>query len=140
MDASMNRSPSELGSPPFRLGTWVVLYDGDCCFCRQVIKGLADGKWNERIDYVPFQTEGVFDQLPVSRQQARQNMILLNWEGQYWEGGAAMARLLALFPGWKGSLGWWMQRPILRTWTAWGYQRVAHSRSLWSKLIPTCWE
>ena len=111
----------------------VMLYDGDCGFCRRWIE-----KWNkitrDLIVYAPYQTKLVdYPQLTEAGCRAAVQLILP--DGSVLSGAGAVFKALDIGGkkfGWKA----YGHMPFFKSVAEWGYRRVANNRVFFSKLLP----
>lgn len=83
---------------------WLLVYDGDCGFCRGSVAWVLARNAKGVVDARPFQQEGVLERADLSREQARRAAWLVAPDGRRWSGADAAARVLRLLPRW-GTLG-----------------------------------
>ncbi len=100
---------------------WLLVYDGDCGFCRGSVVWVLERDRADRIDARPFQASGVLEAAGVSRREAERASWLVAPDGRRWGGADAAARVLRLLPGWRLAgrlLGAppviWVARPVYR--------------------------
>jgi len=80
--------------------TWMLVYDGECPFCRRCV-GLVR-RWDRarRVELVPFQaTESWEGTAGLSRPALERAMHLVSPAGRVYAGAAAAPPLLGLLPG-----------------------------------------
>lgn len=71
----------------------LVLYDGECAFCRQTVSRWR-GATEDRVDFVPFQDARYrFPDIPES--DCRSALQLIDVDGRRYQGAEAVFRLLA---------------------------------------------
>ncbi len=100
---------------------WLLVYDGDCGFCRGSVAWVLERDRPGRIDARPFQAEEVLEAAGVDRREAERAAWLVAPDGRRWAGADAAARVLRLLPGWALAgrlLGAppviWAARPVYR--------------------------
>lgn len=86
----------------------VILYDGDCDFCRRWI-ARCRGIFGETIEYVPS-AEGAIRFPEIPAEDLAGAMQLVETDGRVYAGADAVARALAQKPG--------------HGWTLWAYAHV----------------
>jgi predicted DCC family thiol-disulfide oxidoreductase YuxK len=91
------------------LRTWVLLYDGDCAFCRRQVGFIERHDAEGRIEAVPFQEADLGD-YGVTRQAAADAMHLVSPAGDVWSGAAAAREVLKLLR-WLRPLAWLFYLP-----------------------------
>ncbi len=115
----------------------VLLYDGDCRFCRFVARGIEALDWRHRFGYLPFADEVALDLLaPVPAGEREHSVHLVFPDGDIASAGDALAELARVLP-----LGGLLtdaahdHRPV-RGAFRWGYGLVADRRGQLSSLVP----
>lgn len=117
-------------------GRPLVVFDGDCGFCRRWI-----GRWRQitgdRVDYLPFQeVAGRFPTIPAEAFAAAVHLLLP--DGAVHRGADAVVRLLALgghrAPAWACA-----HLPGMAAVAEAGYRFVASHRPLFSRLTRWLW-
>lgn len=110
----------------------LLVFDGDCGFCRRWVE-----RWRvqlgDRLEFAPFQE--VADRLPaIPREHFEQAVHLVLPDGEVLRGAAAVFRALALAP--RGGVGWWLYRhvPGFRPASELAYRLVARNRVAASKV------
>ncbi len=79
---------------------WLLIYDGDCEFCRRQIDLLERHDARNVIEPVPFQTADL-SRYGLTRQATEEAMHLVSSSGSVWRGAAAAREILKLIPrGW----------------------------------------
>lgn len=111
----------------------LLVYDGDCGFCRATTGWALARDRDDRIEARPFQEPGVLDRAGLSREQARRAAWLVAPDGRRWRGARAAARTLMLLPGWK-AVGRLLLLPGVRWLASVAYRWIAGHRSLTSRL------
>jgi predicted DCC family thiol-disulfide oxidoreductase YuxK len=116
----------ERGPVPAALGGhWLVIWDGECGFCRRSVEWVLRRDRKGALRAAAYQECEAWLPEPVWR-LSRTQAHLRSPEGRYWGGGAAAIRL-------AGLLGHpWLERllglPPLRLLTELGYRTVAGNR------------
>ena len=82
---------------------WLLVFDGDCGFCRGSVARVLDRDRDDRILARPFQASGVLEEAGLTRGQAERAAWLVAPDGRRWSGADAAARVLRLLPGWAGA-------------------------------------
>jgi predicted DCC family thiol-disulfide oxidoreductase YuxK len=110
----------------------LLVYDGDCDFCR---KWIARLRWatGERVDYAPYQEAAArFPQIPPERFKSA--VQLIESDGRVSQAAEAVFRSLSYRPG-QGWLLWLYQRVApFAALSEWGYRLVARHRGRFSSL------
>ncbi|MGH7753201.1 MAG: thiol-disulfide oxidoreductase DCC family protein [Gemmatimonadales bacterium] len=91
-------------APPSRP---VLIYDGECAFCRRWVERIR--RWDRRhaIDAVPFQDAARVARFGIPKADLHAAMHLVLPDGRAFAGGAAAPEILKLLPG--------------KRWLAWGF-------------------
>ena len=116
---------------------WIMLYDGDCGFCRQWIMRWRKAA-SEEVDFEPCQVPGLLAQFPeTSQAECARAVVLIDRESrEKWVGAHAVFRALATNPK-RGRMLWcYLHVPLLRPASEFLYRLVARNRKLFSKLSP----
>lgn len=79
---------------------WLLVYDGDCGFCRGSAAWVLERDRRGLVEARPFQASGVLEEAGVSRSRAERAAWLVAPDGRRWSGADAAARVLRLLPGW----------------------------------------
>jgi predicted DCC family thiol-disulfide oxidoreductase YuxK len=112
----------------------VMLYDGDCGFCRLWIE-----RWRrdtgDRVRYLPYQNAGLLRKYGIARRQARAAVQLIDSDGPHAHGAPAVFRALGRSPSrWIRALARLGLLPGVRAATQTGYRWIATHRKLASRL------
>ena len=113
---------------------WVVLYDGDCGFCKWLLAGLLRWDGARRLEPVALQSaeaRALLSGLSDDEQMASWHLIAP--DGSRRSGGAALPQLLRQLPGGGIPAAAFARAPGM---TDSGYRWVADHRSQLSKLVP----
>jgi len=79
---------------------WVLVYDGDCRFCRGCVRVIERWDRRRRVRIVPFQDEEALAALPpIPRQALEAAMQLVSPSDAIRAGAEAAPALLQLLPG-----------------------------------------
>lgn len=77
----------------------LLLYDGKCGFCSSVARTLRRLDWRHRIHTLPYQVEGLLEEVGSNREEAHRTAMALTPSGRLWKaGGSAAASFDALLP------------------------------------------
>lgn len=83
-------------------GRWILVFDGECGFCRRSVEWIRDRDRDGRIEPVPFQSDRVGPEFRGVRRQAFEHaMHLFSPEGRGWSGARAGEQILRLLPRWR---------------------------------------
>lgn len=112
----------------------VMLYDGDCGFCRRWIE-----RWRrdtgDRVRYLPYQSPGLLQEYGIAPWQARAAVQLIDSDGRRTHGAAAVFRALGQAPSrWIRALARLGLLPGVRATEQTGYRWIATHRKLASRL------
>lgn len=88
---------------------WTLIYDGDCQFCRRLVKLISRLDSKARLTTLPFQHVDL-QRYGVSREAAEQAMQLVAPSGEVWSGAAAASKLARLLPALR-PLAWGFRVP-----------------------------
>lgn len=126
--------PTRLADPQERPGAELVVYDGQCAFCRGQVERLA--RWDRagRLAFISLHDPRVSQWLPdLTHDQLMQDMYLIDRQGQRHRGAAALRYLSRhLRPLWW--IAPWLHIPGSLPLWQWGYRQVARRRYLGGKL------
>jgi predicted DCC family thiol-disulfide oxidoreductase YuxK len=117
-----------------RLQKPLLIYDGDCNFCRYWIE-----RWRrttgDQVDFAPFQDSIVMGRFPeLPRDQCESAVHLIDPDGKVYRGAEAVFRSLAVNPARRWPLWIYRKVPGAPAAAEWGYRMVARNRSALSKL------
>lgn len=115
----------------------LLVYDGDCGFCR-----LWIARWRaatgDRVDYAPYQE--VAARFPgVPRERFAGAVQLLDADGRWYGGADAVFRTLATAPGRRWPLWLYRRLPGVRPVTEAAYRLVAANRPLLYRVTRWIW-
>src|SRR5262245_14319654 len=134
-DREQQRVGSE-GTSGLGLDRPVMLFDGDCGFCRFWIERWR-AKTRGRVDYAPAQQEAArFPQ--VTEEQWRRAVQLVMPDGAVYEGAEAVFRALACVPEHRWALSVY-RLPGVRQASDGFYEFVARHRDFFSTLTKFAW-
>lgn len=83
---------------------WVLIYDGECEFCRRMIRLVERWDTGDRIRTIPFQSADLSGH-EIPRAAAEEAMHLVDPDGRVWRGAIAARELLRALPG-GGPIRW----------------------------------
>jgi predicted DCC family thiol-disulfide oxidoreductase YuxK len=117
----------ELGESPAEFhGRWILIWDGDCGFCRRWVEHALRHDKSGKLGAVPYQQ--CVDWLPQSaRERSPHQAHLRSPDGRYWAGGDAAIRLIGLLG--YGRFETLLSLPPLRMLTRSAYRLVARNRA-----------
>ena len=114
--------------------TWLVLYDGDCGFCKWLLALLLRRDRAGRLRPIALQSPAAEDLLSdLDAEQRLASWHLISPAGERRSGGAALPTLLELLPGGRPLAAPLARFPRLADR---GYRWVAGNRVLLSKPVP----
>jgi lipase maturation factor 1 len=124
-------SLEQVGTPPPKP---VLLYDGDCDFCRFWVH-----RWRrvtvDRIDYLPFQDPEIARRFPeIPREQLASAVHLIQSDGRVFGGAEAVFLALAAHPDRQRLLNWYRRSPLFARFAETAYRFVSHHRRFFSTL------
>lgn len=112
----------------------ILLWDGECGFCRRCVEWVERCDREKRIRVLPFQdapTPPMTAELRVRSQKAIQ---LIHPDGRITSAGRASLDVLRLL-GWRKTAAFFRRPPLI--WAVeGGYRLVARSRGIVSRLLP----
>lgn len=137
LGVSMNH-PAQLVDPDHRPGSDVVIYDGQCRFCRGQVERLAQFDRRGRLSFLSLHDPRVTERFPdLTHEQLMEQLYLIEPGGDRHAGAAAIRYLSRKLPL------LWPLAPFLHVpaslpvWQ-WLYQQVARRRYRWGKLANDC--
>lgn len=112
----------------------LLIWDGDCGFCRNAVHWLMLQDTAHRLHPVPYQELPTPPMSPALRQQAERAVQIITPQGQQISAGRAVLYALQVV-GWRpGLVRLGQHRPLV--WAVeLGYRVVARNRSLFSRLL-----
>ncbi|MEB3830465.1 thiol-disulfide oxidoreductase DCC family protein [Phormidium sp. CCY1219] len=80
---------------------YLVIYDGDCNLCTNLVQGLENLDKGDRFSYIPMQDEETLAQLEITPQECEGGMILIDSDRleRRWQGSDAAEEIGSLLPG-----------------------------------------
>lgn len=106
----------------------VVVYDGECQFCRQQIGKIQRWDTLGRFEYVPRQTPGLEDRFPQLKEgDFNTGMRLIAVSGKVFVGADAVYQIVRQLPRWRW-LSWLYRVPGIHGLSRWVYARIAARR------------
>ncbi|MFQ5888604.1 MAG: thiol-disulfide oxidoreductase DCC family protein [Gemmatimonadota bacterium] len=115
---------------------YLLIFDGDCGFCRAVVEKVHRWDRHGRVESFPLQDERRLAETGVSREAAERAMYLVAPDGRRWDGADAAAWLLPLLPG-GVPFGWLLRFPLVRPIARATYRWVADHRRFMSRITRT---
>lgn len=111
----------------------VLIWDGDCGFCRRSVERLHHTV-GEAIDYVPYQQRDInLRQIPTD--QLQETVHFVDADGSVSQGAEAIFRACAHAPGGGRSLRLYQRFPPFRWASESVYRIVAQNRSFLSRFF-----
>ncbi len=111
----------------------ILIFDGDCGFCRRWIKRWRKAT-GDRVDYAPYQEAG--GRFPgISAEEFQSSVQLVEPGGKVYRGAEAVFRSLAASPSHQRPLWAYTHVPGVRAVTEFAYRLVARHRKFFSKLF-----
>lgn len=110
----------------------VMLYDGDCSFCRRWI-GKWQGITKDKVVYEAYQ-ETLKNHPQVTERQCRRAVQLIMADGTVFAGAHAAFKVLALAHRYRFLLWSYENLPLASSVAEWAYRFVARHRADLSKL------
>ncbi len=115
----------------------VLLWDGDCSFCRQWVARWQRA-FGDRVETAPWQQAAArFPEIPLER--FRRAVQLLEPDGRLSEGAEAVFRALARAPRGGWALGLYLHLPGFAAVSEWCYRRVARHRNGLARVTGWVW-
>ena len=110
----------------------LVLWDGECGFCRRSVEWLAANDRRRALEFKPYQDANLAPSLAKSCEKA---VHVITTDGQVLSGGKAMlfCGQFTRFGGWA-RIGQW---PIFMPFVDLGYKFIAHNRNWVSNFFFT---
>jgi lipase maturation factor 1 len=125
-----------IASPPSKP---VLIFDGDCNFCRRWISRWEQAT-GEHVEYIPFQDPGVAERFPeLTREQCQGAVQLVDVDGSVYSAAEAVFRTLAFAPGKRWPLWLYQRAPGVAPVTELFYHFVAKHRTGFSWLTRLFW-
>jgi predicted DCC family thiol-disulfide oxidoreductase YuxK len=106
----------------------VVVYDGDCPFCRKQIESIRRRDVDDVFEYLPRQTEGIESRFPrLAEGDFDAGMRLIHGDDSLSVGADAVYQIARRVRGWK-RLAWLYRVPLLHGLLRAAYGWVARNR------------
>lgn len=112
----------------------LLLYDGDCGFCRRWIT-----RWKEnvgdKVEFQPYQTAGLLESFPETLlSECKKSVVLIDTESrEKWTGAHAVFKVLAFDPRSNWYLKCYKYVPLFAPISEFFYRLVANHRLFFSK-------
>ena len=91
---------TEIGRTAVPSAKPVMIFDGDCNFCRRWISRWQQST-GDRVEYIPFQDPSVAQRFPeLPRERCEQAVQLIDTDGRIYSAAEAVFRVQAVAP-WK---------------------------------------
>lgn len=119
---------SDLPDPRDLPDAEVVVYDGDCRFCRNQVETIAWLDGRRHFAYLPQQDARVAERYPdLDPEQLHAQMYVIGSEGERLGGADGVRRIAWRIP-WLWPLAAMMSIPFTGSFWQWGYRLVANNR------------
>lgn len=106
----------------------VVIYDGQCPFCRRQMEWIRARDRAGRLEFLPWESPERTARFPQLALAALEDgMRVVRPDGQIETGAAGVAEILHQLPGWRG-VAWMLRVPGLRVIAGSMYRWVATHR------------
>ncbi len=126
----MTESPEPLPRP-------LLIFDGDCGFCRRSVERLR-AEIADRIDYEPYQTAA--DRFPsIAKENFNRAVYFIEPDGRATRGAEAIFRALKFGANRSAPLWMYEKIPGARAIANFSYAAVARNRGLFSWLVHLLW-
>lgn len=126
-----------LTDPDERPDGVLVIFDGQCAFCRGQVERLA--RWDRRgeLAFISLHDPRVAERFPdLTHEQLMQDMYLIDRRGQRHRGAAALRQLSRRLPR-LWILAPWLHLPGSLPLWQWGYRQIA-KRRYWAGKYQEC--
>lgn len=118
-----------------RSGEFVVVYDGQCAFCRKQVERIRCRDTQDIFEYLPRQAEGIEQRFPeLIGGDFDSGMRLVHPDRSISVGADAVYEIARRVSGWK-RLAWLYRVPVLNSICRVGYAWIARNRH---KLAGKC--
>jgi predicted DCC family thiol-disulfide oxidoreductase YuxK len=125
---------SESGSSQPALRRPVLIYDGDCGFCRGSVQRGASIT-GPAVEYLAQQARECRERFPELDPEAlKESVHLVEPDGRVSRGAEAVFRALGVNPRWGWAVRAYERHPLLAGFLEWSYALVARHRTLFSWL------
>lgn len=106
----------------------VVVFDGDCGFCKSSVNVIRKLDWLKKISYIPFQQEGVFNKYKfLTKEMCSKELFLILPSGKCYGGYDAFNRILLILPI-TFLFSWFFFLPGIIQVGKWTYKLIAKNR------------
>jgi predicted DCC family thiol-disulfide oxidoreductase YuxK len=112
----------------------VLIYDGDCEFCRLWI-ARCSSLTKDEVDYCSSQDVGK-DYPEISLELFKSSVYFVDSEGDFCSGAQAVFKTVAFIPGGNLFLLAYKRVPGFASISEWSYRQVAKNRKIFSILTP----
>ena len=120
-------------TPTRQISRPVVIYDGECVFCRRQVERMKRRDADDAFEYVPRQAEGIERRFPkLTEGDFSTGMRLAYPDGTVSVGADAIYAIARRLRGWR-NFAWLYRVPLLHGFFRGAYGWIARNRSRLSK-------
>ncbi len=106
----------------------VIVYDGDCAFCRRSIGNIQRRDRYNAFDYRPRQEPGIEEELPqLTLGDFNEGLRYIDTTGDVLIGADAIHKIVGQLPYWR-RIAWLYRLPVIGSIARWVYARIAANR------------
>ncbi len=122
------QKPGAAGSPDLPAGAVVVVYDGDCGFCRRSVDEIRRRDRDKRMVYLPRRTPGIEARIPgLAEGDFDTGIRVVDRDGTIHVGADGIRHIASQLPVWR-RLAWAYDLPVIRPLARRIYAWVAANR------------
>jgi predicted DCC family thiol-disulfide oxidoreductase YuxK len=122
--------------------SYLVIYDGDCNLCSNLVQALEQLERGSLFRYAPMQDAQTLTQWQITAQDCEMGMILLDLNNpkKHWQGSDAAEEIARLLPAGAAVIGAYRAIPGLKALGNRTYTQVRDNRYAWFGRRPQTYQ
>lgn len=106
---------------------YVVIYDGECGFCKSTVDLIKQLDWLGKFEFIPFQEKGILEKCNLTKEMCEKEMFLVMPDGKFY-GGYDAFKIMALYFPVTFLISWFFFLPGITHLGRSVYRRIAENR------------
>lgn len=108
--------------------TYLVIFDGDCGFCKRTVDLIKKLDWLKKFEFVPFQAKGILEKnKQITKEMCEKEIYLVKPEGKYF-GGYDAFKIMTVFMPSTFLISWFFFLPGVTHIGRFVYKLIAKNR------------